>query len=582
MAFYVEKMIFHNRAPFKHLELNFEENEVALITAINGGGKTTILSHLVDAWYEMVRKACPQEFENKEGKYYRISSTLYALDDKEPSLVYIRFKNNGDSFDYIDLRGECGAAEYDQIITLENKLSYESFKENLADNKNIKYFSEATKQQLGEIFSSNIITSFPSYRYEQPGYLNDPFRVKLNYNLSMKYSGYLKNPIEVISGLPELANWIMDIVLDQTTGMASKMVFSNINQIFSEVLRAKNEGQPVKLGIGPRNYDITRIQVVAKSTNGGYSPLYPSIFNMSSGENAAVCIFGEILRQYDNIYPNGPLGSARGIVVIDEIDKHLHIKLQKEVLSHLIQLFPNVQFIISSHSPFVTMGLAEVLQDRTKIFDLDCDGMAIKPEENSQYQEVYNAMIEENKRFYDNYQRLLSSQSQSDGPLLIVSEGNNITHIKKAIETLEPALLEEIEFLEGLEDCSGKGQLLAMYRYEVANSRTSRVLFVCDCDAKAQVDGAPDETEYAFKFALPNNPENTKAKKGIENLYPADLFTSDVYDEILETDDYGAEKLIGSFNKSRFLTEKIQKSTDKNIFAKFQPLIDKIKKILKK
>lgn len=42
-----------------------------------------------------------------------------------------------------------------------------------------------------------------------------------------------------------------------------------------------------------------------------------------------------------------------GIAIIDEIDVHLHISLQKKVLPFLIKAFPKVQFIVSTHSPFV-------------------------------------------------------------------------------------------------------------------------------------------------------------------------------------------------------------------------------------
>ena len=54
MAFYLEKAIFINRAPFEHLELDFNEKGINVLTAINGKGKTTILSHIVDAFYELL------------------------------------------------------------------------------------------------------------------------------------------------------------------------------------------------------------------------------------------------------------------------------------------------------------------------------------------------------------------------------------------------------------------------------------------------------------------------------------------------------------------------------------------------
>ena len=53
MPFYIQKIILHNRAPFDHIELDFAEGGISVLSAINGGGKTTIISHIVDAWHEM-------------------------------------------------------------------------------------------------------------------------------------------------------------------------------------------------------------------------------------------------------------------------------------------------------------------------------------------------------------------------------------------------------------------------------------------------------------------------------------------------------------------------------------------------
>ena len=42
-----------------------------------------------------------------------------------------------------------------------------------------------------------------------------------------------------------------------------------------------------------------------------------------------------------------------GIVMIDEVDAHLHLSMQRNVLKNLTELFPNIQFIVTTHSPFV-------------------------------------------------------------------------------------------------------------------------------------------------------------------------------------------------------------------------------------
>jgi len=377
MKIYLEKAIFVNRAPFDRLELSFEENEIAVLSAVNGRGKTTILSHIVDAFYEMARPYFSNEFEGKENKFYRVSSAIHNLKQSAPSFVYLRFKTPEGNIDYVDIRNTCTEIQYDEAITIEDKIIFSQFQEVLNKEKYIKKISSNfNKEKAENIFFDNIITYFPSYRYEQPGYLNDPYKIKLDFKKLSGFSGYLNNPIEVVSGLPQLANWIMDIYLDlQYTDNKSSILMQNLNTIISQALISKNYGDVI-IGVGPRSLGSTRIQIVdSKAT----VSIYPTIFNLSSGESAMLCLFGELLRQADNNKIVTQLEEITGIVLIDEVDKHLHIKLQKEVLPKLFNLFPNVQFIVSSHSPFLSMGLAEEAQERSKIVDLDNLGISNNP-----------------------------------------------------------------------------------------------------------------------------------------------------------------------------------------------------------
>lgn len=55
-----------------------------------------------------------------------------------------------------------------------------------------------------------------------------------------------------------------------------------------------------------------------------------------------------------------------GIVLIDEIETHLHLELQKRIMGMLTALFPNIQFIVSTHSPFVLNSISNVI-----IYDLE-------------------------------------------------------------------------------------------------------------------------------------------------------------------------------------------------------------------
>lgn len=428
MAFFIEKMIFHNRAPFEHLELNFSDKDIIVLNAVNGGGKTTVLSHIADAFYEIARKYYQEEFEGKQNKFYRVSSSIYNLNSEESSFVYIRFNLNGEQIDYVDIRNLTTQDCYDKAIVIDNKIPFSDFSEQLEKQNNVKFFSSnMNKQKADGIFEQSIATYFPSYRFEYPGYLNDVYKSSLKFDYEWKFNGYLPNPIEVITNLPNLANWLMDVVLDgqiykQTQAVSvgndktvniditpeMLRILSSVNSIIDQTLY--NKKGKLRLGIGKRSNPGQRISVMLDSKDGQSFTYYPSIFNISAGEACIITTFCEILRQADKL---GKYSDISGIVIIDEVDKHLHIKLQKEILPRLFDLFPNIQFILSSHSPFVSMGLANHLPLRSKIIDLSQGGgIEISPRENPLYEEVYQMMLSENEQYKKMYESLKSSHKE--------------------------------------------------------------------------------------------------------------------------------------------------------------------------
>ena len=106
MSFYLAKAIIVNRAPFIRLDLDFKEKGISVLSAANGKGKTTILSHIVDAFYELAKLFYNNEFEGVKNKYYRVSSSIFSMEQGLPSIVYFRFKDDGRHLEYIDVRGK--------------------------------------------------------------------------------------------------------------------------------------------------------------------------------------------------------------------------------------------------------------------------------------------------------------------------------------------------------------------------------------------------------------------------------------------------------------------------------------------
>lgn len=339
----------------------------------------------------------------------------------------MRLNMSGKTVDYVDIVGAVSEAEYQEIM-IENKISFGELSNGLSENNQIKHW-KIEKTLALSIFESNLITYFPSYRYETPGYINQPYEVNLSFRKDNIFKGTLPNPLEVVSGLKTFSNWLMDIVLDmqyQQSGVVNIKLL--LDQVITLILQGKIAAK-FRFGVGPRGFGNTRIQIINSDSD---TCLYPSIFHISAGEASALCLAGEIIRQADVIIGENPISSVSGIVLIDEADKHLHIRLQKEVMPKLFSLFPNLQFITSSHSPFMAMGLADEAINRTKIIDLDNFGITRDPYNSDLYTEVYDMMIGDSLDFREQFLNLKATSEVSEKTLIVTEGKTDVQHLRAA------------------------------------------------------------------------------------------------------------------------------------------------------
>lgn len=96
------------------------------------------------------------------------------------------------------------------------------------------------------------------------------------------------------------------------------------------------------------------------------------IEQLSDGEKNMIALVGDIARRLAIANPNlaNPLEGG-GVVMIDEIDLHLHPAWQRLVVGKLPETFPNIQFILTTHSPQV---LGEVHAENIRCLDIAEDG----------------------------------------------------------------------------------------------------------------------------------------------------------------------------------------------------------------
>lgn len=125
---------------------------------------------------------------------------------------------------------------------------------------------------------------------------------------------------------------------------------------FTKILQRIFRDDTLSLDFNYKNYEFTI------RTSAGSFPFT----GLSAGYSAVLDIVADMMlkmQQKDKIVRTFEMP---GIVFIDEVETHLHLELQKEILHILASIFPNVQYVVSTHSPFVVSAVKN-----STIFDLE-------------------------------------------------------------------------------------------------------------------------------------------------------------------------------------------------------------------
>jgi len=132
---------------------------------------------------------------------------------------------------------------------------------------------------------------------------------------------------------------------------------------FEENLFRLFDTKNIKLSFDRKNYNFTIIEDSKEPYN---------LNQLSDGYSAILSIVTELImrmevhkvKNYD----------VQGVVIVDEIETHLHIELQKRILPFLTSFFPKIQFIVTTHSPFVLSSISNAvicdLEKKTVTTDL--------------------------------------------------------------------------------------------------------------------------------------------------------------------------------------------------------------------
>ena len=581
---YLDEIYLENTGPISkcHVQLPFANNGNPLPVVVvgpNGSGKSIFLSYIVDALIEFA-KTTFDDIVPSDGlgtPYFRIVGSTTIRSGESFSLSLLRFKTADGDLHYCEKAGHLDPNTYaPDLKSVFDPVWNWQLDEN---HKRVSHNKKIIKAEM----EKGVHVFFPASRREYPNWLNpQSLTVGLDNPVIRRFNDELAKPIRIETCTEESIRWILDLFLDSradldrlipnsSQGKATelhmrqilRLALQNVEYILKEIL----QDHTAKLHLNHRNVAKSRISI--QLSNG---QIIPSLQSLSEGQSQLFHLFATIIRygERDDINRSIHLRDITGIVLIDEIDAHLHPSLQYEVVPQLIKLFPKVQFIVSSHSPLFLLGMEKTFgTDGLTILELPT-GRRISSERFAEFGNAFK-YYQDTESFNEQIEQRFATGTK---PLVLTEGPSDVCYIQTALTLLEKEeLLDSLDIVfVGIEEENrtryGGDTGLNNFRnvYEANSSLFHRpILLLYDCDTQK-----PDEEFKQLRVrSIPRNPENTNVKNGIENLFPEDLFEDRFYSE-RPTNDGGSVKKL---DKPKFCEWICETRKNPDDFAKFDSII---------
>ena len=528
---YAKRIQLVHYGPIEKLDIEFpfdgETPKPVVLVGQNGAGKSILLSHIVNGLIAAKGIAYPETPEVETGKVYKLRDNSYIQAGRDYYFARVEFE---DSFFVSEIRSMFNKREYSEVPPGVSGTDAEGLWEKLKPEDNDCYdsnFSTRSVSKITDLFARNCVLYFPFNRFEEPAWLNEEnLKAEARYMDLKHLAGQTSRKVISYSPLHDNQNWLFDVIYDRAT---FELQTHNLNfpvndgnttfplPVFSgysghatrtyetalQIVRTVTRRSDARFGIGRRSNRIVSIQ----SATG---QLVPNVFQLSSGETSLLNLFLSVLRDFDLCgVPFSSAEDMRGVVVVDEIDLHLHAVHQHEVLPSLIRMFPRVQFIVTTHSPLFVLGMQKVLgEDGFALYRLP-QGRQISPEEFSEFGDAYRAFTE--TVHFSNDIRAAIEGTQK--PIVFVEGVIDEKYIQKASQFLgKETMFNRIEIRDG----NGASNLKKIWdTSKHIDVVTQKTVLLFDCDYQ---DMGNARNETLFRQIVPMQTDNP-VKKGIENLF---------------------------------------------------------------
>ena len=335
----ITKIKITNFRKISNLDIDTEGKTVVCFVGENGSSKTSVLSLILESLLfqskysfddiqldrtERVRLLSPAEIKFGEN-FYASEITFQNINKEKINYKKILLKNN-------TIRD----SEYKNLVDIKVNIG-----RNYNEISNVKNLKD-------EFLTHNVLLERPSFRHEI-------YSMDLVSKQEMPISQNRKQlanvrpfKIKSISCSDNAQALILELLFDLYIGYKDRnWVLSEVQNILNQIT-GKEYGKLTVTSLPYRRIIFTETG---------------DLLSLSQGEleilSTAISIIEQqiVLKNEYTVEIN--TFDISGVVLIDEIDLHLHPRAQEKYLKVLTNLFKNIQFIITTHSPFVVRGLPE-------------------------------------------------------------------------------------------------------------------------------------------------------------------------------------------------------------------------------
>lgn len=331
---FLKSLVLHNFRCFSSMEVNFK-NRLTVLVGNNGSGKSTVL--------EAAAIAAGTLTSAMDGL------TNYGIKKSDAHYKCFDLGSNVDVQPQFPVEITASGKVDGKVISWTRTLNTANSRGGFASAKELTTISHSYQERMK---NGDRELKLPIISYYSTGRLWNQHREKKNdtFEKNNRSNGYVDS-LDGAANDKLMMKWFQKMTMQQIQRDQAIPEFTAVRMAMEQVFASVTGFSDVNVQF---NLDTGDIDIIYFDKNHEHIRIPVSL--LSDGYRCTISLIADIAYRMAILNPqllDKALAETEGIVLIDEIDLHMHPRWQKRILKDLMSVFPKVQFIVSTHAPEV-------------------------------------------------------------------------------------------------------------------------------------------------------------------------------------------------------------------------------------